>query len=140
MKNGQKLKLGDSHVTPRIYSISTSIKAWGCPRHPLFHQQKYQVLFQYTIFLLLHILCVVLGASLFFFSVWFILVFCNNWLDPSSFCFGERRAPFSLPRTLWFHSYSPASVLFLLALPLVFVLFRTFKFFFVVRCVQLSDL
>src|SRR3954447_22258034 len=85
MKNGQKLKLGDAHVTPRIYSRSKIIKAWGCPRHPLFHQQNYQVLFQYTIFLLLHILCVVLGASLFLFSVWFILVCSNNWLDPSSF-------------------------------------------------------
>src|SRR3954451_23466852 len=62
-----------------IYSISTSIKAWGCPRHPLFHQQKYQVLFQYTIFLLLHILCVVLGASLFLFSVYFSLVCCSSW-------------------------------------------------------------
>src|SRR3954471_3861654 len=35
------------------------------PRHPLLHQQKYQVLFQYTIFFLLHMLCVVLGASFF---------------------------------------------------------------------------
>ena len=69
MKNGQKLKLGDAHVTPKIYSRSTSVKAWGCPRHPLLHQQKYQVLFQYTIFLLLHMLCVVLGASLFLFLV-----------------------------------------------------------------------
>src|SRR3954466_6393213 len=112
MKNGQKLKLGDAHVTPRIYSRSTSIKAWGCPRHPLFIQQKYQVLFQYTIFLLLHILCVVLGASFFLFLVWFSLVCCNNWLDPSFFCFGERHTPFALHRTLWFHSYSPASVLF----------------------------
>src|SRR3954464_4646828 len=76
--------------------------------------------FQYTIFLLLHILCVILGASLFLFSVWFILVFCNNWLDPSFFCFGERHALFSLHRTLWFHSNSPTSVLFLLALALVF--------------------
>jgi hypothetical protein len=43
MKNGQKIKLGDSHVIPKIYSRSTSVKAWGCPRHPLLHQQKYQV-------------------------------------------------------------------------------------------------
>src|SRR3954462_11508009 len=85
MKNGPKLKLGDAHVTASIYSRSTSIKAWGCLGHPLFHQQKYQVLFQYTIFLLLHIFCVILGASLFLFSIWFILVCCNNWLDPSSF-------------------------------------------------------
>src|SRR4051812_10436111 len=61
------------------------------------------------------------------------------WIT-ASFCFGERHAPFSLHRTLWFHSYSSASVLFLLALLLVFILFRTFKFCFVVRCVQLSDL
>src|SRR3954452_20433748 len=85
MKNGQKLKLGDAHVTPKMYSRNTSIKSWGCPRHPLFHQQKYQVLFQYTIFLLLHILCVILGASLFFFLVWLILVCYSNWLDLSSF-------------------------------------------------------
>src|SRR4051812_10873735 len=75
-----------------------------------------------------------------FVLVWFILVCCNNLLDPSFFCFGGRHAPFSLPRTLWFHSYSSASVLLLLALPLVFVLFRNFKFFFLVMCVKLSDL
>ena len=85
MKNGQKLKLGDAHVTPKIYSRGTSVKAWGCPRHPLLHQQKYQVLFQYTIFLLLHMLCVVLGASLFLFLVQFSLVFCSIQLDPSYF-------------------------------------------------------
>src|SRR3954466_6799451 len=103
MKNGQKLKLGDAHVTPRIYSRRISIKAWGCPRHPLCHQQKYQVLFQYTIFLLLHILCVILGASLFLFSVWFILVCCNNWLDTSSFVF-ERD-------TLRFHCLEHSSII-----------------------------
>jgi hypothetical protein len=32
LKNGQKLKLGDAHVTPKKYPRSTSIKAWGCPR------------------------------------------------------------------------------------------------------------
>jgi hypothetical protein len=76
MKNGQKLKLGDAHVNPRN-PRSTSVKAWGCPRHPLLHQQKYLVIFQDTIFLLLHMLCVVLGESFFCF------VCCNKWLDPS---------------------------------------------------------
>jgi hypothetical protein len=38
----------------------------GMPKAPLLHQQKYQVIFQDTIFLLLHMLCVFLGASLFF--------------------------------------------------------------------------
>jgi hypothetical protein len=30
MKNGQKLKLGDAHATPKKYPRSTSVKAWGC--------------------------------------------------------------------------------------------------------------
>jgi hypothetical protein len=83
MKDGQKIKLGDAHVTPKKYPRSTSIKAWGCPRHLLLHQQKYQVIFQDTIFLLLHILCVVLGASLFLFLVFFCFVCYNKWFDLS---------------------------------------------------------
>jgi hypothetical protein len=34
-------------------------------------------------FLLLHMLCVVLGASLFLFLVFFCFVCSNKWLDPS---------------------------------------------------------
>ena len=74
MKDGQNLKLGDSHVTPKKYPRSKSVEAWGCPRHPLLHQQYYQVTFQDTIFLLLHILCAILGAS-FCFAFSFVL-FC----------------------------------------------------------------
>jgi hypothetical protein len=70
---------------PKKYPRSTSVKAWGCPRHSLLHQQKCQVIFQDTIFLLLHMLCVVLGASLFFLSVFFCFVCCNKWLDPNMF-------------------------------------------------------
>ena len=65
--------LGMSPGHPKKYPRSTSVKAWGCPRHPLFINKKHQVIFQYAIFLLLHILCVVLGASLFLFSVCFVL-------------------------------------------------------------------
>jgi hypothetical protein len=39
MKNGQKLKLGDAHVTPRnIQEVQAS--KLGDPRHPLLHQQS----------------------------------------------------------------------------------------------------
>jgi hypothetical protein len=51
---------------PKKYPRSTSVKAWGCPTTPLLHQQKYQVIFQDTIFILIHILYVFLGAALFF--------------------------------------------------------------------------
>jgi hypothetical protein len=32
VKNGQKLKLGDAHATPKKYPRGTSVKAWECPR------------------------------------------------------------------------------------------------------------
>jgi hypothetical protein len=82
MKYGQKLKLGDSHVTPKHIQEVLASKLGDAPRHPLLHQQKYQVIFQDTIFLLLHMLCVFPGASLFLLSVFFC---CNKWLDPNIF-------------------------------------------------------
>jgi hypothetical protein len=74
---------------PKKYPRSTRVKAWDAPRHPLLHQQKYQVIFQDTIFLLLHMLCV--------FS--FILFAAINGWTPTYF-FWRRHTPFSLPRTL----------------------------------------
>ena len=75
MKDRENLKLGDAHVTPKKYPRSTSFKAWGFPGHPLLHQQKYQVISEDAIFLLLHILCAVLGASVYF-ALLSLLVFC----------------------------------------------------------------
>ena len=96
MNDGKKLKLGDAHVTPKTYPGSTSVKAWGCPRHPHLHQQKYQVFFQNTIFLFLHMICVVLGAS-FYFALSFVL-FCllaviNGWIL-AFFIWRETRSVF----------------------------------------------
>jgi hypothetical protein len=72
MKYGQKLKLGDAHVTPRNIQEVQALKLGDALRHPFFIG-KNQVTFQDTIFLLLHILCVFLGASLFSLSVFFLL-------------------------------------------------------------------
>jgi hypothetical protein len=59
---------------PKKYLRSTSVKAWGCPRGTPFFIGKNQVTFQDTIFLLLHALCVFLGASVVFaFSFPFVL-------------------------------------------------------------------
>jgi hypothetical protein len=77
---------------------STSIKAWGCPEAPLLHRQ-YQVTFQDTIFLLLHMLCVFLGASLFLLLVFLCFVCCNKWLDHIMFALERDTLRFSLPRT-----------------------------------------
>jgi hypothetical protein len=94
MKYGQKLKLGYAHVTPRnIQEVQVS-NLGDAPRHPLLHQQKYQVIFQDTIFLLLHILCVFLGASLFLLSVFFCFVCCNKWFDPNIFFLEKTHSVF----------------------------------------------
>jgi hypothetical protein len=84
MKYGQKLKLGDAHVTLRNIQEVQASKLGDAPRHPFFIN-KYQVIFQDTIFLLLHMLCVFLGVSLFSLSVFFCFVCCNKWLDPNMF-------------------------------------------------------
>jgi hypothetical protein len=70
MKNGQKLKLGDARASPQEISKKYKHQSLGMPpRHPLFIG-KNQVTFQNTIFLLLHALCVFLGASVaFVFSI-----------------------------------------------------------------------
>jgi hypothetical protein len=66
MKNGQKLKLGDAHASPQEISKKYKHQIFGMPpRHPFFIG-KNQVTFQDTIFLLLHALCVFLGASVVF--------------------------------------------------------------------------
>jgi hypothetical protein len=66
LKNGQKLKLGDAHASPQEISKNYKRQSLGMPlRHPFFIG-KNQVTFQDTIFLLLHALCVFLGASVVF--------------------------------------------------------------------------
>jgi hypothetical protein len=99
MKNGQKLKLGDAHVTPRNIQEVQASKLGDAPRHPFFIG-KNQVIFQDTIFLLLRILCVFLGASLLLLSVLFCFVCCNKWLDHIMFVLERDILRFSLPRTL----------------------------------------
>jgi hypothetical protein len=103
------------------YSRGTSVKAWGCPpRHPFFIG-KNQVTFQNTIFLLLHVLCVFLRASLLLFSVLFCFVCCNKWLDPNKFLLEEIYF-FYFPRTLRFSllSFNECSIFLELRLAFIF--------------------
>ena len=72
-------------MSPQDISKKYKRQSLGMPKVSPSSSTKYQVISQDTIFLLLHILCVVLGASLFQFSVQFSLVCCSTWLDPSSF-------------------------------------------------------
>jgi hypothetical protein len=59
---GQKLKLGDAHVTPRNIQEVQASKLGDASEEPLLHRQKSGHLSTHYI-LLLHALCIFLGAS-----------------------------------------------------------------------------
>jgi hypothetical protein len=111
MKYGQKLKLGDAHVIPRNIQEVQASKLGDAPRHPS-SSTKYQVIFQDTIFLLLRMLCVFLGASIFLLSVLFCFVCCNKCLDPNMFLLEKTHSVFHCLEHSSFHSYHSMSVLF----------------------------
>jgi hypothetical protein len=97
MKDGQKLKIGDAHVTPRNIQEVQASKLGDA---------------QDTIFLLFHMLCVVLGASLFFILVFFCFVCFNKWFGFQHISFGEDTLCFHGLEHSSFHSYCSVSVLF----------------------------
>jgi hypothetical protein len=111
MKYGKKLKLGDAYVTPRNIQNVEASKLGDAARHPLFIG-KNQVIFQDTIFLLLCILCIFLGASLLSLSVFFGLVCCNKWLDLKMFLLEKTHSVFHCQEYSSFHSFRSTSVLF----------------------------
>jgi hypothetical protein len=111
MKYGKKLKLGDTHVTPRNIQEVKASKLGDAPRHSFFIN-KNQVTFQDTIFLLLRILCVFLGASLLSLSFFFCLFFFNKWLDPNKFLLEKTHFVFHCQEHSSFHNNRSMSVLF----------------------------
>jgi hypothetical protein len=82
-----------AHVTPRNIQEVQASTLGDALRHPFFIN-KYQVIFQDTIFLLLRMLCVFLGASLFLLSVFFSFVCCNKWLEPNMFLLDKTHSVF----------------------------------------------
>jgi hypothetical protein len=121
VKNGQKLKVGDAHA-PHEISKKYKLQSLGMPpRHPFFIG-KNQVTFQNTIFLLLHALCIFLGASVFLLSVFFCFVYYNKWLDHIMLVLEGDILVFHLPRTLRFSllSFNECSLFLLLRLACIF--------------------
>jgi hypothetical protein len=51
MKNGQKLKIGDAHVTPRNIQEVQASKLGDAPEAPLLHRQKSGHLSKHYIFI-----------------------------------------------------------------------------------------
>jgi hypothetical protein len=112
LKIGQKLKLGDAHASPQEISKKYKHQILGMPpRHPFFIG-KNLVTFQNTIFLLLHALCVFLGASVVFSFQFSLVLFAaiNGWTTTNSFW--RSCLAFHLPRTLHFSLYAFQRVFF----------------------------
>jgi hypothetical protein len=95
MKYGQNLNLGDAHFTPRNIQEVQASNLGDALRHPFFIG-KNQVIFQDTIFLLLRILYVFLGASLLSLSVFCLFAAINGW-TPTYF-FWRRHTPFFIAK------------------------------------------
>ena len=74
----------------------------GMPEASPSSSPKYQVIFQCAIFLLLNMLCVILGASLFLFSVFFCFVLCSIWLDPIIFVLEKTHSVLIAQNTIVF--------------------------------------
>jgi hypothetical protein len=100
VKNGQKLKLGDAHTTPKKYQRGTSIKTWGCPRGTPSSSAKIRSPFKTLYFYCFMHYAFFLERQLFLLSVSFALFDANKWLDHIMFVFERAMLCFSLPRTL----------------------------------------
>jgi hypothetical protein len=73
MKNGQKLKLGDYHVTPRNIQEVEASKLGDAPEASLLHRQKSGHLSRHYIFIASYSLCFSWSVFTFAFS---FLLFC----------------------------------------------------------------
>ena len=98
-------------MSPQEISKRYKRQSLGMPKASPSSSTKYQVIFLDAIFLLLHMLCVVLGASLFQFLVLFCFVCCSIWLDPSIFVLENDTLRFNCIEHSSFHFYCSASVL-----------------------------
>jgi hypothetical protein len=68
LKNGQKLKLGDAHVTPRNIQVVQASKLGDTPEAPLLHRQKSGHLSTHYIFITSCIMCFSWSVLFLFFS------------------------------------------------------------------------
>jgi hypothetical protein len=82
MKDGQKLKLGDAHVTPiNIQEVQAS-KLGDAQGTPFFINKISGHLSRHYIFIASYAMCCSWSIFIFVFS-FFYFVCCNKWLDPS---------------------------------------------------------
>jgi hypothetical protein len=68
-------------MSPQEISKKYKRQSLGCPRHPLLHQQKYQVIFQDYIFIASYTMCYSWSVSCFCFQFCFgFFAIINGWI------------------------------------------------------------
>jgi hypothetical protein len=122
MKNGQKLKLEDAHVTPRNIQEVQASKLGDAPEALLLHRQKSGHLSRHYIFIASCIMRFSWSVSCFCFQFSFVLFTAiNDWITSCLF-WRETYSVFHLPRTLYFSilSFNECSLFLELRLAFVF--------------------
>jgi hypothetical protein len=93
MKYGQKLKLGDAHVTPRNIQEVQASKLGDAKAPPSSSTKISGHLSRHYIFIASYPMGF-LGVFLFFISVFFCFVCCNKWLDRNIFLLEKTHSVF----------------------------------------------
>ena len=100
--------LGMPPCTPKKYPRRLKHLSLGMPPCIPFSINNHQFVLLHAIFLSLHMLCAMLGASCISFLVCLVLLVVHNKLDLSLHCLGEKYAPLH-PRTQ--HRFSCLSLI-----------------------------
>src|SRR3954463_13549184 len=99
----KRSSLGMPMCTPNKYSRRLKRLSFGMPPCIPFFINNYQFVPRCTIFLSLHALCAMLGASRsLLFLVCFCFGCCSKKLDPRFFCVGDKHAPLKLEHLIGF--------------------------------------
>ena len=125
MKDGQKLKLGDAHVTPRNIQEVQASKLGDAQGIPLLHQQNHQVISLCYVFIVPCIMCYSWSVFILVFFI-FCFVCCSIHWILLSFVWERDTLQFIAQNTLVSLHYS-SSVYSLLVLRLALVLYLYFE-------------
>jgi hypothetical protein len=121
LKNGQKLKLGDAHVTPRNIQEVHASKLGDAPEAPFLHRQKLGHLSRHYIFIAPCTIHFYQSVTCFSFQSSLVLFAAINGWTPTIF-FWRSYLAVHLPRTLSFSllSFNECSLFLLLHLVFIF--------------------
>src|SRR4051812_42158969 len=103
--SAKRSSLGMPPCTPNKYTRGHKRLSLGMPPCIPFSINNHQFVLLHAIFLSLHMLCAMLGASCIYFLVYLLLFALHNMLDANLDCVGEKHAPLHSRTQHRFHAY-----------------------------------